>query len=75
MYISVKPVSFTDQELDRIWFAVSAMRDNLVEASPDEYCGSLVDFHKEELELLSGILTKIKTSGIFSGVGVSNEGG
>lgn len=69
MYVSVKPVEFTDLELERIWLAVSALHDDVSESSnpvDDEY-DYFVDFKKEELDLLKGICSKIEKSGSFIG--------
>lgn len=75
MYVSVKPVEFTDLELERIFLAVSSLHDDLSESSnpiDDDY-DFFVDFKKEELDLLKGICSKIENNGIFSGVPLSYD--
>lgn len=74
MYISVQPVSFTDEELDKIYHSIKydyedySFRYSSIDDDPD-YPGPITDDDvKVDLALLQGILTKIEKSGIFSGV-------
>ncbi len=71
MYIGSQPVSFTDDELERIYLSIKfdyedySLRYSGIDDDPD-YCGPIIgDDVKAALELFQGILSKIKNNGEF----------
>lgn len=70
MYVSVKPVNFTDEELGKIYNILSDTFDDLSElideANEDPYASHECDIICKTLNDIKAMMHKISDNGIFS---------